>query len=97
MFRNNNPDKGTETFLFQSGYIPFKWFRNNNPDKGTETFSINRIPLAVISLEIITPIRGRKPSIDMPSLTARSLEIITPIRGRKHYTVMEFTFVFICV
>ena len=38
MFRNNNPDKGTETLdndkvLANSANM----FRNNNPDKGTET------------------------------------------------------------
>ena len=37
-FRNNNPDKGTETFgphaiKIMDGFA----FRNNNPDKGTET------------------------------------------------------------
>ena len=35
-FRNNNPDKGTET---RAGafYVEDNLFRNNNPDKGTET------------------------------------------------------------
>ena len=36
-FRNNNPDKGTETYQM----LLVRWdkigFRNNNPDKGTET------------------------------------------------------------
>ena len=34
-------------------------------------------------LEIITPIRGRKPNINLPSDAPTCLEIITPIRGRK--------------
>ena len=37
MFRNNNPDKGTETINLYL-IIPYLYkFRNNNPDKGTET------------------------------------------------------------
>ena len=37
-FRNNNPDKGTETGDGgKGGDIIFEVFRNNNPDKGTET------------------------------------------------------------
>ena len=38
MFRNNNPDKGTETKnsdLMRKNDLVL--FRNNNPDKGTET------------------------------------------------------------
>ena len=38
-FRNNNPDKGTETQLYSgvlTKYVEAS-FRNNNPDKGTET------------------------------------------------------------
>ena len=39
-FRNNNPDKGTETWiLFAFLIVIFNPFRNNNPDKGTETVS----------------------------------------------------------
>ena len=45
-------------------------------------------PVAPVApgLEIITPIRGRKPSSPPYILffNAFSLEIITPIRGRKH-------------
>ena len=38
-FRNNNPDKGTETIeIIEENIVKVK-FRNNNPDKGTETFS----------------------------------------------------------
>ena len=41
--------------------VPFNIkFRNNNPDKGTETGIDLREAAIVISLEIITPIRGRK-------------------------------------
>ena len=36
-FRNNNPDKGTETLLSLKSSILSDKFRNNNPDKGTET------------------------------------------------------------
>ena len=37
-FRNNNPDKGTETLSGAVRIINgFLSFRNNNPDKGTET------------------------------------------------------------
>ena len=35
-------------------------FRNNNPDKGTETGDSPFTVFVTISLEIITPIRGRK-------------------------------------
>ena len=38
MFRNNNPDKGTETELLVVHQVVVDSFRNNNPDKGTETF-----------------------------------------------------------
>ena len=43
MFRNNNPDKGTETYStsYYSYFLPR--FRNNNPDKGTETLSLFNI------------------------------------------------------
>ena len=37
MFRNNNPDKGTETGEHKYEKETYKEFRNNNPDKGTET------------------------------------------------------------
>ena len=37
MFRNNNPDKGTETLSYFIIIISVLLFRNNNPDKGTET------------------------------------------------------------
>ena len=41
MFRNNNPDKGTETVSFTLSILDGRHkFRNNNPDKGTETFLI---------------------------------------------------------
>ena len=35
-FRNNNPDKGTETEHDMADVLG-NVFRNNNPDKGTET------------------------------------------------------------
>ena len=38
-FRNNNPDKGTETWQGVRGCPSGNQFRNNNPDKGTETSS----------------------------------------------------------
>ena len=38
LFRNNNPDKGTETRTKQVFYCLRVLFRNNNPDKGTETY-----------------------------------------------------------
>ena len=38
MFRNNNPDKGTETVKYSlNNIVLLDKFRNNNPDKGTET------------------------------------------------------------
>ena len=36
-FRNNNPDKGTETMGELDFLFLIIMFRNNNPDKGTET------------------------------------------------------------
>ena len=39
-FRNNNPDKGTETLLTIAYTFLYILFRNNNPDKGTETYLI---------------------------------------------------------
>ena len=38
LFRNNNPDKGTETIDQYINLEKSVEFRNNNPDKGTETF-----------------------------------------------------------
>ena len=72
-------------------------FRNNNPDKGTETkeadYEINKY--SIWSLEIITPIRGRKLIFLSPTLgLIECLEIITPIRGRKLYKVC---FIFIII
>ena len=62
MFRNNNPDKGTETDTgLDSIALMVLQFRNNNPDKGTETSpSLHRLHPKTLRLEIITPIRGRK-------------------------------------
>ena len=62
-FRNNNPDKGTETYRipYSSYQAPF---RNNNPDKGTETLCLSLTHRIGYSLEIITPIRGRKHIFD---------------------------------
>ena len=37
VIRNDNPDKGTETVVFQSFPCRLKAIRNDNPDKGTET------------------------------------------------------------
>ena len=37
VFRNNNPDKGTETLIKGKDTAAWLKFRNNNPDKGTET------------------------------------------------------------
>ena len=39
-------------------YILF--FRNDNPDKGTETLVTEIVAKSDLSLEMITPIRGRK-------------------------------------
>ena len=36
-FRNDNPDKGTETILASMLMFLKPSFRNDNPDKGTET------------------------------------------------------------
>ena len=45
-------------------------FRNNNPDKGTETLLICKGTLcASYRLEIITPIRGRKPMANPARVT----------------------------
>ena len=62
LFRNNNPDKGTETFFYKhtSMISSQSSFRNNNPDKGTETGCMAVSQCNIMSLEIITPIRGRK-------------------------------------
>ena len=60
-FRNNNPDKGTETINLTSAImLNNAVFRNNNPDKGTETRRGLPTMYKRVSLEIITPIRGRK-------------------------------------
>ena len=40
-FRNNNPDKGTETPMASNLFFIVFSFRNNNPDKGTETHNKN--------------------------------------------------------
>ena len=61
MIRNDNPDKGTETFStsFIVATLP-NMIRNDNPDKGTETTSLHFRLLSYVRLEMITPIRGRK-------------------------------------
>ncbi len=64
VIRNDNPDKVTETFHLRLCIrYHLKQIRNDNPDKGTET----DIPFSSHNprsyrLEMITPIRGRKPS-----------------------------------
>ena len=61
MFRNNTPDKGTETSpppdRDKNNTL---LFRNNNPDKGTETPTAATTPRPPLHrLEMITPIRGQ--------------------------------------
>ena len=64
----------------------FLQIRNDNPDKGTETILA---PYGCVffwrRLEMITPIRGRKPKGFLKSsiTSILRLEMITPIRGRK--------------
>ena len=42
MIRNDNPDKGTETFACSLIILQIKpVIRNDNPDKGTETFVLH--------------------------------------------------------
>ena len=38
LFRNNNPDKGTEICILSVLLSLILTFRNNNPDEGTETY-----------------------------------------------------------
>ena len=85
MFRNNNPDKGTEINSDKLFNFSIASFRNNNPDKGTEILcQTNLTQIQVESLEIITPIRGRKlKALKALARDITRLEIITPIRGRK--------------
>ena len=85
LFRNNNPDKGTET----KRKCLRKYLKNSleiiTPIRGRKHISVFCNYVFHICLEIITPIRGRKPvSSSRLSLSASmGLEIITPIRGRK--------------
>ena len=37
LFRNDNPDKGTEVYLRRILQVSYSPIRNDNPDKGTET------------------------------------------------------------
>ena len=60
VFRNNNPDKGTETHFLHPYQLCELSFRNNNPDKGTETQAYQDHTLVWQQrLEIITPTRGQ--------------------------------------
>ena len=59
MFRNNNPDKGTETVDDMDDDAFASAFRNNNPDERTETYAQLYIYSGRHSLEIITPMRGQ--------------------------------------
>ena len=68
-------------------------FRNNNPDKGTETVYDFICDRGWYSLEIITPIRGRKQFEAMREFKELCLEIITPIRGRKLFNISNSLFV----
>ena len=80
LFRNNNPDKGTETVtcVAKAGGVSDS-FRNNNPDKGTETNKaiFKEITGINIGLEIITPIRGRKPDF----VPLETVHIMEPFRN----------------
>ena len=58
--RNDNPDKGTETKKRIPQMAIVKKIRNDNPDKGTETCIRRIVQMPLHSLEMITPIRGRK-------------------------------------
>ena len=88
MFRNNNPDKGTET-AHRYGYsIALYLFRNNNPDKGTETMLPLAVQYFIARLEIITPIRGRKPVIKIVSLPYSSFRNNNPDKGTETMTLI---------
>ena len=61
--RNDNPDKGTETkSLMGMNWTADILIRNDNPDKGTETIEAIHNGFINLRLEMITPIRGRKPT-----------------------------------
>ena len=60
-FTDDNPDKGTETIMEYYDAQIESAFTDDNPDKGTET-SCKRMKNTKMtnSLQMITPIRGRK-------------------------------------
>ena len=73
MFRNNNPDKGTETFYLSFPLTAYICLEIITPIRGRKQFQVNvSILFPYFRLEIITPIRGRKLSflisIDLLSL-----------------------------
>ena len=88
MFRNDNPDKGTETTdSFVMSEFVQDGFRNDNPDKGTETF----LPIChFYSDTSFEPFRNDNPDkgtethvSEFCKVSHNCLEMITPIRGRK--------------
>ena len=67
MLKDDNPDKGTETkdWILRIIFFCTEVLKDDNPDKGTETklVSTESILLMTDSWKMITPIRGRKPSV----------------------------------
>ena len=63
-FTDDNPDKGTETKDKELKKLQKeKMFTDDNPDKGTEThIKLSVQKKCIWSLQMITPIRGRKQS-----------------------------------
>ena len=60
-FTDDNPDKGTETVCLVVMLLALEIvFTDDNPDKGTETISDLFKLITNPSLQMITPIRGRK-------------------------------------
>ena len=65
-------------------------FTEANPDKGTETPTYEPNGEPYISLQKLTPIRGRKQGADgnFDVYKGKSLQKLTPIRGRKRRLFM---------
>ena len=70
MFTEVNPDKGTETILSGNNCNnASSEFTEVNPDKGTETvFLAKNFKTFLESLQKLTPIRGRKPTLQCSQL-----------------------------
>ena len=86
-FRNNNPDKGTETLpAIHHLYIVFSYLEIITPIRGRKQFIKSTILFSSVSFRNNNPDKGTETFClkNLAKSPIKNLEIITPIRGRKH-------------